>query len=85
MATYVFVDHIGDLANRPKLNLKPRTVSNPVNELADTASRLAIFGGGKPRAAKDDESRKSESDPDSSESGIKSGDSNAPEESLEKS
>ena len=39
----------GDLANRPKLNLKPRTVRNPVNALADTASRMAIFGEGKPR------------------------------------
>jgi len=42
-----------DLANRPRLNLKPRTVSNPVNALADTASRMAIFGEGKPRDDKD--------------------------------
>lgn len=39
----------GDLAVRPRLNLKPRTVSSPVNALADTASRMAIFGEGKPR------------------------------------
>lgn len=41
---------VGDLVNRPKLNLKPRTVANPVNSLADTAGRSAIFGEGKPRA-----------------------------------
>ena len=41
--------HPEDLANRPRLNLKPRTVADPVNCLADTATRSAIFGDGKPR------------------------------------
>lgn len=43
----------GDLASRPRLNLKPRTVSNPVNAVADTANRSAIFGQGKPRKESD--------------------------------
>lgn len=52
-----------DLANRPRLKLKPRSVERPVNELADTASRMAIFGGGKPRDEKQArEKRRSESD-----------------------
>lgn len=64
MATLVSA---GDLANRPKLNLKPRTVDVPINQLADTASRMAIFGGGKPRDEKEhgekhEKRRTSESD-----------------------
>ena len=45
-----------DLARRPRLNLKPRTVSDPVNSLAETASRSAIFGQGKPRGECEDTS-----------------------------
>ena len=41
--------NIGELAGRPKLTLKPRSVANPVNDVADTASRSSIFGEGKPR------------------------------------
>lgn len=36
-------------SQRPRLNLKPRTVTDPVNQLADSAQRMAIFGEGKPR------------------------------------
>jgi hypothetical protein len=36
-------------SQRPRLNLKPRTVVDPVNQLADSANRMAIFGHGKPR------------------------------------
>lgn len=45
--------HLGDLANRPRLNLKKRTVVDPVNCLAETSGRSAIFGEGKPRAEAD--------------------------------
>ena len=48
-----------DLAARPKLNLKPRTVDRtPVNDLADTFSRASIFGSGRPRDEKAYEERK---------------------------
>lgn len=46
-------------AGRPKLNLAPRTVKDPVNALAATKQAAAIFGDAKPREekpdAKDDE------------------------------
>lgn len=48
-------NYVGDLANRPRLNLKPRSVPNPVNSLADTASRSSIFGQGKPRVENEDD------------------------------
>lgn len=43
----------GDLAQRPRLKLKPRTVDKPINDLAETASRMSIFGQGKPRDERD--------------------------------
>lgn len=41
---------LDELANRPRLNLKPRSTGKPVaNEMADSAQRSLIFGDGKPR------------------------------------
>ncbi|CRL07079.1 CLUMA_CG020078, isoform A [Clunio marinus] len=39
-------------AGRPKLNLAPRTVKDPVNALAETRQAAAIFGQAKPREEK---------------------------------
>ncbi len=36
-------------AARPKLKLLPRTVKDPVNQLAETMQQQTIFGGAKPR------------------------------------
>lgn len=38
-----------DLANRPRLKLQPRTVKDPVADVADKTQQLSIFGGAKPR------------------------------------
>lgn len=43
-----------ELLQRPRLNLKPRTVTDPVNQLADSTRRVAIFGEGKPREEKNE-------------------------------
>ena len=51
-------------AARPRLKLLPRTVADPVNQLADTMQQQKIFGGAKPRDERESESnsrRESES------------------------
>ncbi len=45
-----------EAAARPKLKLLPRTVKDPVNQLADTMQNQTVFGGAKPRDEKDAES-----------------------------
>ncbi|XP_059150400.1 eukaryotic translation initiation factor 4H-like [Physella acuta] len=43
------------LAQRPKLNLKPRTVKDPPNLPVDTARNESIFGKGRPREFRPDD------------------------------
>ncbi|XP_053207355.1 eukaryotic translation initiation factor 4H-like [Panonychus citri] len=47
-----------EIANRPKLKLLPRSKAEPVNDLADTKDRDAIFGGARPRDEKVYEERR---------------------------
>uniref|UniRef100_A0A0A1XKX2 Eukaryotic translation initiation factor 4H n=2 Tax=Zeugodacus cucurbitae TaxID=28588 RepID=A0A0A1XKX2_ZEUCU len=41
-----------DDSERPRLNLKPRTIQAPINALAETKQSAAIFGNAKPREEK---------------------------------
>ena len=41
-----------DDSERPRLNLKPRTIQAPINALAETKQAAAIFGAAKPREEK---------------------------------
>ena len=41
-----------EAAARPRLKLLPRTVKDPVNQLAETLQTQTIFGGAKPREDK---------------------------------
>lgn len=52
LLTYFFLhlyNIILDDAERPRLVLKPRTVAEPVNALAETKQAASIFGNAKPR------------------------------------
>ena len=44
-------------AARPKLKLLPRTVKDPVNQLAETMQAQSVFGGAKPRDEVEQESK----------------------------
>ncbi|XP_055845339.1 eukaryotic translation initiation factor 4H isoform X2 [Episyrphus balteatus] len=41
-----------DDSERPRLNLKPRTIQTPINSLAETKQAASIFGNAKPREEK---------------------------------
>lgn len=47
-----FLKILIDDSERPRLQLKPRTVDAPINGLAETKQAAAIFGAAKPREEK---------------------------------
>ncbi|XP_023344991.1 eukaryotic translation initiation factor 4H [Eurytemora carolleeae] len=50
-----------DASRRPRLQLLPRTVKDPVNQIASDLQQAKIFGGAKPVDRKEDEKEKDES------------------------
>jgi len=62
------IDSSADDSERPRLNLQPRTIKEPVNSLAETKQNALIFGNAKPRDEKMVESRKKQLDDDQSSS-----------------
>lgn len=46
---HLFSYCIVDESERPRLLLKPRTVTEPINALAETKQAASIFGAAKPR------------------------------------
>ncbi|KAL5275774.1 EIF4H family protein [Megaselia abdita] len=60
------IDSSADDSERPRLNLQPRTIKEPVNSLAETKQNALIFGNAKPRDEKLVESRKKQLDEDQS-------------------
>lgn len=47
-----FIHMILDTSGRKRLELKPRTVKEPVNAMAESSKTSSIYGGAKPREEK---------------------------------
>ncbi|CAH3108561.1 unnamed protein product [Porites lobata] len=57
-----------ELAARPRLKLQPRTVKDPVNEVASSVQQMTIFGGAKPRDGNERRTNREERDRSESKS-----------------